>query len=247
MSSFVSRRARALGPARAKLMVGALRSFLSFLCQRGDVDLHLAGAVPRVADWRLSSLPKALPTADVERVLEACPRSTVTERRNYAVLLLLARLGLRAGEVVGLTLDDIDWDTAELTVRGKGGRRDRLPLPREVGKALVDYLRDGRPHPCSSRRVFLRARAPYRGFSSSVAICTIVRDALERAGVDSPRKGAHLFRHSLAMRILREGGSLSEIGEVLRHRLVDTTAIYAKVDLVRLRELARPWPVGGEA
>jgi site-specific recombinase XerD len=155
---------------------------------------------------------------------------------------LLARLGLRAGEVVGLTLDDIDWEGGELTVRGKGGREDRLPLPREVGQAMATYLRQGRPQGCSTRRFFIRRKAPRHGFASSVAVCTIVRRALERAGISSPRKGAHLLRHSLATEMLRKGGSLAEIGEILRHRSVDTTAMYAKVDLTALQALAQPWP-----
>ena len=165
--------------------------------------------------------------------------------RDYAILLLLARLGLRGGEVVTLTLDDLHWEAGEITIRGKGGRHHRLPLPQDVGEALVTYLREGRPH-CSTRRVFLRARAPRRGFSSSVAIADIVRRALERAGLHPPRKGAHLLRHTLATQMLRKGASLAEIGEVLRHQHPDTTAIYAKVDLQALRALAQPWP-GGEA
>jgi len=157
--------------------------------------------------------------------------------------LLLARLGLRAGEVVGMTLDDIDWDAGELVVRGKGGRQDRLPLPRDVGQALATYVRHGRP-PCASRRVFICAKAPRRGFTSSVAVCTIVRRALARAGLHPPSTGAHLLRHSLATEMLRRGASLAEIGEILRHRHPDTTAIYAKVDLRALRAVAPPWPGG---
>jgi site-specific recombinase XerD len=228
-------------------MVGALRSFFRFLRWRGDIVIDLASTVPRVADWRLSSLPKSLPAGEVERLIMSCRQATVTGQRDYTVLLLLARLGLRAGEVVALTLDDIDWDAGELKVRGKGGREDRLPIPRDVGRAMTVYLRHGRPRDCTTRRFFVRRKAPLRGFASSVAVCTIVRRALERAGIASPRKGAHLLRHSLATEMLRKGAPLAEIGEVLRHRLVDTTAIYAKVDLVALRALAPPWPAGGQA
>jgi site-specific recombinase XerD len=245
--SFLLKKVRTIGPARAKLMVGALRSFFRFLRWRGDIQIDLAGAVPRVADWRLSSLPKSLPAEDIERLLRSCRQTTTTGQRDYTLLLLLARLGLRAGEAVALTLDDIDWDAAELKVRGKGGREDRLPIPRDVGRAMATYLRHGRPRDCPTRRFFVRRRAPLVGFASSVAICTIVREALERAGIASPRKGAHLLRHSLATEMLRKGGSLAEIGEVLRHRSTDTTAIYAKVDLVALRALAQPWPAGGAA
>jgi site-specific recombinase XerD len=244
---FLLRKVHTVGAGRAKLMVGALRSFFRFLRWRGDIVIDLASTVPRVADWRLSSLPKSLPAGEVERLIMSCRQATVTGQRDYTVLLLLARLGLRAGEVVALTLDDIDWDAGELKVRGKGGREDRLPIPRDVGRAMTVYLRHGRPRDCTTRRFFVRRKAPLRGFASSVAVCTIVRRALERAGIASPRKGAHLLRHSLATEMLRKGAPLAEIGEVLRHRLVDTTAIYAKVDLVALRALAPPWPAGGQA
>ena len=247
VARFLLRKVHTVGASRAKLMVGALRSFFRFLRWRGDIAIDLASTVPRVADWRLSSLPKSLPAGDVERLIMSCRRATVTGQRDYALLLLLARLGLRAGEIVALTLDDIDWDAGELKVRGKGGREDRLPIPRDVGRAMADYLRQGRPRDCTTRRFFVRRRAPLRGFASSVAVCTIVRRALERAGIASPRKGAHLLRHSLATEMLRRGAPLAEIGEVLRHRLVDTTAIYAKVDLTALRALVQPWPAGGEA
>jgi len=247
VTRFLLRKLHTVGPGRAKLMVGALRSFFRFLRWRGDIAIDLASSVPKVADWRLSALPKSLPADEVERLIRSCPRGTVTGQRDYTLLLLLARLGLRAGEVVAMTLDDIDWEAGELTVRGKGGRADRLPIPRDVGQAMATYLREGRPQDCSTRQFFIRRRAPRRGFAGSMAVCTIVRRALERAGIASPRKGAHLLRHSLATEMLRKGASLAEVGEILRHHLVDTTAIYAKVDLVALRALAQPWPSGGEA
>ena len=164
-------------------------------------------------------------------------------RRNYAILLLLVRLGLRAREVVALNLEDIDQEASQMTVRGKGGRSTPMPLPADVGEAIAAYLRNGRPR-CCSRRVFIRANAPLGGFASSVAISLIVMRALERAGVDSARKGAHLFRHTLAGDLLRQGCSLDEIGELLRHKSPDTTAMYAKVDLVALHSLALLWPGG---
>jgi site-specific recombinase XerD len=157
--------------------------------------------------------------------------------------LLLARLGLRAGEVVALNLEDIDWEAGQMTIHGKGGRSAQMPLPTDVGEAIAAYLQRGRPH-CSSRRIFIRAKAPLGGFASSVAICCIVMQALERAGVESPRKGAHLFRHTLACDLLRQGCSLDEIGELLRHQSPNTTEIYAKVDLTALRSVAQPWPGG---
>jgi len=244
ITHFVLRYARALSPSRAKLLVGALRSYFRFLFLRGEIATNLGAAVPTVADWRLSSLPKSIEPEQVERLLKSCDRRTATGRRDYAVLLLLARLGLRAGEVMALTLDDLDWGAGELSVRGKGSRRDQLPMPQDVGEALVAYLRNGRPR-CTTRRVFLTARAPIRELDGHQAAGCIVRRALARAGIHSARKGAHLLRHSLAVRMLRRGASLAEIGEILRHRRLDTTAIYAKVDLTALRALAQPWP-GGE-
>ena len=233
----------AVSRSHAKGLATALRSFLRHLHQRGVIAADLAGAIPPVTNWRLSGLPKSLPPEKVESVLASCDRSTATGRRDHAVLLLLARLGLRGGEVAALTLDDLDWAKGLVTLSGKGQWREALPLPEEVGKALVAYLRDGRP-PCSTRRVFVRAHAPHRGFSSSVAVCDIVRRALARAGIDAPLKGAHLLRRSLACAMLNNGASLEEIGQILRHRHPETTQIYAKLDLEALRALAPAWPGG---
>jgi site-specific recombinase XerD len=241
VTGFVLGRAHAMSPGRAKLLVTALRSFLRFVFLRGQTAIDLTPAVPTVADWRLSTVPKFIPVEDVRRLLCACNRNSMTGRRDYAVLLLLARLGLRASEVVQMVLEDIDWETGELLVRGKGSRRDRIPIPNDVGDALVEYLRRDRPR-CASRRVFICAKAPRRGFAGPVAICTIVKQAILRAGLQTPTKGAHLLRHSLATDLLRRGASLDEIGELLRHRSPDTTVLYAKVDLGSLREVAQPWP-----
>jgi site-specific recombinase XerD len=241
VTRFVLRRAHTMSPGRAKLLVTALRSFLRFLFFRGETAIDLTPAVPTVADWRLATVPKFISAEDVRRLLGACNRQSATGRRDYAVLLLLARLGLRASEVVQMVLEDIDWEAGELTIRGKGCRRDRIPIPRDVGDALVDYLRRDRPR-CASRRVFICAKAPRRGFAGPVAICTIVKQAIVRAGLRTPTKGAHLLRHSLATDLLRRGASLDEIGELLRHRSLDTTVLYAKVDLGSLREVAQPWP-----
>jgi site-specific recombinase XerD len=240
---FILRHARRGSRSRAQLMVTALRSFLRFLYQRGDITSDLASALPSVANWRLSHLPKSLLPEQVERLLASCDRQTVTGRRDFAILLLLARLGLRAGEVVALTLEDLDWESGVFTVHGKGNRREQLPLPEDVGDALVDYLRHGRPL-CTSRRVFIRRHAPHQGFASSVAVCDVVRRALARAALNPPFKGAHLLRHSLATRMLRGGASLEEIGDILRHCRPETTQIYAKVDLAALRALAPSWPGG---
>jgi site-specific recombinase XerD len=241
ITRFVLRTVHTMSPSRAKLLVGALRSFFRFLVLRGEILTDLAGAVPTVADWRLSTVPKGIGPRDVRRLLRSCDRRTATGRRDYAILLLLARLGMRAGEVAALTLDDIDWEAGELTLQGKGPRSDRLPLPGDVGKALVAYLRWGRPR-CTTRRLFVSARAPVREFADHNAVGCIVRRAIKRAGVDSPRTGAHVLRHALATEMLRRGASLPEIGKLLRHRRLDTTAIYAKVDLEALRALAPAWP-----
>jgi site-specific recombinase XerD len=238
---FIVRRARAGSRGRAKLVVTALRSFLHFLQQRGLLATDLAGAVPGIAGWRLVHLPKALPAEQVELLLASCDRGTPAGRRDYAVLMLLARLGLRGGEVAALTLDDLDWECGEIVVHGKGQRLARLPLPVDVGSALVDYLRQDRPA-CPTRRVFVRIRAPRRGFISLSAVCCIVRRALKRAGLAPEFKGAHLLRHSLATNLLRRGASLVEIGQLLRHRQPETTQIYAKVDIAALRTIALPWP-----
>jgi len=240
---FVLRHARRGSRSRAQLMVTALRSFFRFLYQRGEITNDVAGALPTVANWRLSQVPKSLTPSQVESLLESCDRRTPIGRRDYAILLLLARLGLRSGEIVGLTLDDVDWEVGVLTVHGKGDRREELPLPEEVGDALVSYLRQDRPC-CTSRRVFIRQHAPHQGFATSVAICDVVRRALERTGLNPPFKGAHLLRHSLATNMLHGGASLGEIGDILRHCRPETTQIYAKVDIGALRALAPPWPGG---
>ncbi len=244
ITGFVQRHAHDLSPGRAKLMVTALRAFLRHLRYQGDIATDLAACVPCVPNWSFSTLPKFLLPGQVQRILEHCDQRTPSGKRDYAILLLLARLGLRAGEVVALTLDDIDWEQSRITLRSKGGRWAQLPLPAEVGEALACYLKQGRPH-CASRRVFIRQRAPQVGFANSIAICSLVERALVRAKIDSPREGAHLFRHTLATEMLRQGASLSEIGQLLRHQHPNTTTLYAKVDLASLRTLALPWPGGG--
>jgi site-specific recombinase XerD len=243
VNRFILDRVRHVRRGYAKLMVTALRSFLRYLQQRGAITADIAAGVPSVANWRFSHLPKALTPAQVERLLRCCDRNTAMGQRDYAILLLLARLGLRAGEVVAMTLDDLDWQAGEFIVRGKGDRLERLPLPRDVGAALAHYLRYVRP-PCSSRRVFIRMKAPHCGFSGAAAICDVVRRALWRAELDPDFKGAHLLRHSLATNMLRRGASLEQIGQLLRHRQANTTQIYAKVDVEALRAIALPWPGG---
>ncbi len=240
---FVQCQAPRLHKKRAKLMTSALRSFLKYVRYRGEVVLDLAAAVPVVANWSMPSIPRAIPADQVQQLLTSIDRHTATGRRDYAILLLLARLGLRSSEVAFLELDDIDWNTGALSVRGKSGLHNEFPLLPEVGKAITAYLQHGRPV-STSRRVFLRAKAPIRGFLGQCAIGSIVRHALIRAGVNAPTYGAHQFRHGLASEMLRQGASLGEIGDVLGHRHPQTTMIYTKVDLDALRTLALPWPGG---
>ncbi|RWE91257.1 MAG: integrase [Mesorhizobium sp.] len=243
VTKFVQQKVSRLNLRRAKITTTALRSFLSYARFRGDVKLDLAAAVPIVANWSLSSIPRAIGRDEVSQLLASIDRQTAIGCRDYAMILALARLGLRSSEVVTLELDDIDWATGQIRVRGKNGRNE-LPLPADVGEAIADYLQKARPRN-ASRRVFLRDKAPIRGFVGPSGLGSIIRRSLRRAGIDSPTKGTHQFRHGLASEMLRGGASLGEIGEVLGHRHVQTTAIYAKVDLDALRTLALPWP--GEA
>jgi site-specific recombinase XerD len=244
ISNFVLRHGPGMSVRRAQLMTTAFRSFFRYLLQKGELQADLAAAVPTVADWRLAAVPKYLTSKQVKQVLKSCHRQTVIGRRDYAILLLLARLGLRASEVVALQLEDINWRAGEIIVRGKGLCHDRMPLLPDVGQALASYLRRDRPR-CRSRRVFICVKAPHRGLAGASTLTTIVGRALARADLHLSFKGAHLFRHSLATSMLRSGATLGEIGEVLRHRLPSSTEIYAKVDFEGLRSLAHPWPIGG--
>ncbi|MDQ6724752.1 MAG: site-specific integrase, partial [Actinomycetota bacterium] len=237
VTSFTARTCAERGLSSARQVVSALRTFLRFLVLEGVTDLALDQAVLSVAGWN-PSLPRAISSADVARLLASCDRRSTIGRRDYAMLVLLSRLGLRGGEVVGLKLADIDWRSGEITVQIKGGRRSRLPMAVDVGEAIVAYLR--RRPGSEDRRVFLRAQAPFRGFSGTGAIRGVLARACLRAGMAyvSP----HRLRHTTATEMLRAGASLAEIGQVLGHVGAVSTAIYAKVDYDRLRALARPWP-----
>lgn len=225
-------------PASLPIWLTALRSLLRFLLLAGETAVPLVHAVPSAPRWRQTSLPQGLERGEIAVVLGTCDRRTTIGRRDYAALLLMVRLGLRAGEVAALTLDDIDWELGELVVQGKGRTTGRLPLPVDVGEALVAHLRRRR-RGAGSRAVFLQSRAPYRA-SRSATIKTLATKALRAAGI--VRGGAHRLRHTAATQMLRRGASLTEIAQVLRHRHIDTTAIYARVDHVQLRTLAQPWP-----
>jgi site-specific recombinase XerD len=243
ITDFIVRDSVTFCQRRVQLTTTALRSFLGFLVHEGKITVNLAASVPTVANWRLTELPQFLEPKQVDKLLSSCSQNTRSGRRDYAVLLFLARLGLRAGEVVQLSLENINWAAGEVLIRGKSAREDRLPLLPEVGRALADYLKRDRPA-CACRRVFIRMKAPRQGFFGSSAICCILRRALARAHLHPPHKGAHLLRRSLATTMLRHGASLTQIGEVLRHQLAQTTEIYAKVDVAALRALAHPWPGG---
>ena len=230
-----------------RLLGTALRSFLRFLFMSGRMSRDLSTSVPTVRRYRQAAPPAFLRPEEVERILAKTDRSTSTGRRDYAIILLLARLGLRAGEIVALELDDLLWRTGEIVVHGKGRIVDRLPLLSEIGEALATYLRKDRG--CSaSRRVFLRRLAPRTGLTGPAAVGHIVRAALVQADIHrSGRGAAHLFRHGLATKMIRHGASMAEIAELLRHRSQTTTAIYTHVSFEALRTVALPWPVvGGE-
>jgi len=230
---------RAVGTA--KLIVTALRSLLGFLHVEGVISSSLAPAVPSVAGGTHFGLPQGLDPAEVLQLLACCDRTTAVGRRNYAILTLLVRLGMRPGEVASLRLNDIDWHAGELAVRSKGNRIERLPMPVDVGEAVAEYLSDGRPTTAEGRTVFVRFRAPHRSLSAT-GVSTAVSRTAQRAGLGCVT--ARQLRHTAATAMVRAGAALPEVGQVLRHRRLLTTGIYAKVDIAGLRELARPWPGG---
>lgn len=239
---FVERHANDYSPGAARHMCSSLRAFLRYLRWNGWISLDLAGSVPTVRRWRQATLPTYLSAEQVQQVLDGCNRQSAVGRRDFAILMLLARLGLRANEVATLTLDDFDWRSGQVLINGKGRQRTPMPLPRDVGTAITDYLRDGRPK-SGSRRLFLRDAAPHVGFATPGSIFKVANSALRRAGIKGlAHMGAHLFRHSLATELLRAGASLTEIGQLLRHRDHDTTRLYAKVDIDMLRRVSPGWP-----
>jgi len=241
VTTFMTSHSRQWGTGTAKATVTALRSLLRFLHAVGHVPAALASAVPPVAGWKLAPLPPDVSPDHVAALLASCDRHSASGRRDYAILMLLSRLGLRAGEVAAIELGDVDWRAGELAVRGKGRRRETLPLPADVGQALADYVQYGRPR-CAGSRLLVILRAPYTGLTRA-HILAVVHRACSRAGL--PQFGAHRLRHAVACDLLRHGASLAEVGQLLRHRDERTTAIYAKVDLDALRTLARPCPAGG--
>jgi integrase/recombinase XerD len=239
---FVLRQSRAAGWAAAKKCTTALRMFLRFVIAEGRCPAGLLGAIPVLPHWRLTSLPRYLPPEHIERLIASCDLSSPVGKRDRAILLLLARLGLRAGDIVQMRLQDIDWKGAWIQVSGKSRRQTRLPLSQEVGQAIVAYLQEGRPQ-AHTEALFVCSRAPFRPLGSHCAVSVIVDRAIQRAGITRPSRGAaHLLRHSLATSMLRHGASLQDISVLLRHVSVETTQIYAKVDITGLQQIAQPWP-----
>jgi len=225
-----------------KTMTTALRGYLRFLQVHGECRQWLDRAIPTIPQWRLSALPRYLPADGIERLIASCDLGKPHGIRDRAILLLLARLGLRAGDILDMRLDDIAWAEGTLRVRGKGRREIRLPLPQDAGDALLDYLKKSRPR-VTCDYIFLRSSAPHRRFAASCSISSVVRLALRRAGIDdAPTRGANLLRHSAATSMLRAGATLDTVGAVLRHRSANTTAHYAKVDVTMLQQVAQPWP-----
>ncbi len=230
------------GASKAQQVATATRMYLGFLAVTGRCSPHLADAVPRVARWSQTTLPKHLPAEEVDKLIASCDSATTRTRlRDRAILLLLARLGLRADDVMSLRLGDIDWAEASFQVCGKGRREGRLPLPQDVGDAILGYLKEGRPR-VSYDHVFLTARAPWRPIGNSSTVANVVGRAIERTGVQAPSRGSHLLRHSAATTMLRQGATLPAIGAVLRHRTLETTQQYPRVDGALLSQVAQPWP-----
>ncbi len=233
------------GQERTRSTVNAVRMFLRFLATYGHCSPDLVAAVCGIARWRLASLPRYIGAADIERLIAVCDPNCAAGARDHAIILLLARLGLRAGDVRDLLLGDIDWSQGRIRVVGKGRCESWLPLPQEVGDAVWHYLNRFRPR-IDDEHVFLRVYAPFGPLRSSGPISKLVRRAIERAGIKAPSMGAHVLRHSAATAMLRQGVSLDIIGAVLRHRCVESTAHYAKVDEALLRMVTQPWPIKGE-
>lgn len=240
LHTFILAYAKHGGRAAARTRVKATRMFCRFLSATGQCPPGLVAAVPDIAEWRLASLPRYLPSEDIERVLAACNGERTIDIRDKAILLLLARLGLRASEVADLKLDDIDWSHGTFTVVGKSRHEAKLPLPQDVGDAILSYLQHARPRVGSSH-VFITVVAPWQPITRDVIKNATAR-AMKRANVEAPSHGPHILRHSAATALLRQGASLQVIGEVLRHRSIDTTALYAKVDIGLLHQVVRPWP-----
>jgi site-specific recombinase XerD len=238
---FLLERASQCGTPTTQALITSLRAFLRFLNFRGEFRDDLALAIPAVAHWRLARLPRCLSAEEVNRLVAACDGPALRRLRDRAIILMLVRLGLRSGDVARLRLSDINWNSGTLQVIGKGRYQVRLPLPQDVGDALLRYL-ECRPTNIDTDHVFVRSNAPCRPFASGDGVSSVVKHALKRANIDAPAKGAHLLRHTAATEMLRNGVPLDQAGLVLLHRSIDMTAYYAKADVALLKQVAQPWP-----
>lgn len=245
ITAYILSRRKAKKKLKDKGIATHLRAFFRFLYWAGHTDRNLAEGVPSNRQVKPRQMPRHLPPDDVNRLIDAARLSKTTGRRDHAILMMMARLGLRAPEVVAIDLDDIDWRAGDILIRGKGQLHDRMPLPTDVGDALVDYLKNERRG--VSRSLFVSTRAPFNGFADAQIINAILKKAYDATGLRPPQSyvGSHVLRHSLATELLRNGASIEEIGDVLRHRSPATTAIYAQYDLDTLRSLSKPWPTRG--
>lgn len=241
LRAFLLDRANQCGAETMQKLVTSLRAFLRYLSFRGEARPDLDLAIPAIAHWRLASLPRCLSTKELQLLIAACDGDTPARLRDRAIVLLLSRLGLRAGDVAQLQFADINWENGTLQVMGKGRYQVRLPLPQDVGDALLRYL-ECRPQVDHTDHIFLCSIAPFRPFISADCVSGVVKRALQRAGIKAPVRGAHLLRHTAATEMLRNGVPLDRIGLVLRHRSIDVSAYYAKVDVALLRQIAQPWP-----
>jgi site-specific recombinase XerD len=247
IAQFILQQAERRSGGGRQALAHSVRVLLRYLGARGDIQPGLAAAVPKVREWKHASLPAHLSEAEIAQVLAACDLETAMGRRNYAILLLLSRLGLRSCEVASLRIDDIDWASGAITIRSnKTHRERRLPLPQEVGQALIEYLRHGRPNGVSHREIFLTLDAPYSPFSDSSAVGRVARREMRRANIAGRSGGAHLFRHTAATQVVRRGASFKDIADVLGHQSLQTTALYAKLDLAALSQVVLPWPGGAQ-
>ena len=241
LRTFLLDRANQCGAETTQKLITSLRAFLRYLSFRGEARPDLDLAIPAIAHWRLASLPRCLSAKELQFLIDACAGDTPARLRDHAIVLLLSRLGLRAGDVAQLRGPDVDWENGALQVIGKGRYQVRLPLPQDAGDALLRYL-ECRPRVEHSDRIFLRSIAPFRPFMSGDGVSGVVSRALQRAGIKAPTQGAHLLRHTAATEMLRNGVPLDKIGLVLRHRSIDMSAYYAKADVALLRQIAQPWP-----
>jgi site-specific recombinase XerD len=241
LRAFLLDRSNQCGAETTQKLITSLRAFLRYLSFRGEARPDLDLAIPAIAHWRLASLPRCLSAKELERLIAACDGDTPARLRDRAIVLLLSRLGLRAGDVAQLRFSDINWENGTLQVIGKGRYQVRLPLPQDVGDALLRYL-ECRPQVDHTDQIFLRGIAPFRPFISAHCVSGVVKRALQRAGIKAPVRGAHLLRHTAATEMLRNGVPLDQIGLVLRHRSIDVSAYYAEVDVALLRQVAQPWP-----